>query len=521
MSTLTKSVAARKLTAVVACLAAALCQHAAATAQTDGPRARKFDEYTVGIGSHEPRWARNYEEQSKELKRRLTLYAAELRRAGARPYAITYGPRVVEWEIYNRSIAGMRAGALWEVTSLGVDWRQINWVNGGFREEAATELWIVPPGAQPPCPTPSVRTGEVAHCPFVGVGGSAYVPSPGGAVGFKAIVRSNDGKIRPTFAWEVSRGRIASGQGTDAITVELAAGEVGYVVARLQVGGFSLECPVESVASFARTAVGLGHFLFDEFGDIPSGDTKARLDNLAVTLSEDPTLQVHVVAYGARTGPRGQALRRAQWIRDYLVNTRGLDPSRIVTLDGGHRDELSGELWLSPPGSGAPPARPTVDESFVRPSPGRAKAGRRFSHAQPAGQGPPACDLPPSRKLDEYGELGREAEKSRLDKFASALESEPEDVKGFIIAYAGRAAPRGEALRRADSAKQHLTDKNAMINTRLNTLDCGRRESAAVELWLTPVGGAPPACAPTIRASAPAASGASPRTPPAARRSKN
>ncbi|HLL76575.1 MAG TPA: hypothetical protein VK421_15080 [Pyrinomonadaceae bacterium] len=499
-----KSVASLKL-AVFICLAA-LGQPAGAPAQPGAPRARKFDEFTVGIGSRRLRRAGNYEEQSKELKRRLARYAAELRRTGARPYAITYGPRVVEWEIYNRSIAGMRAGALWEVTSLGVDWRQINWVNGGFREEAATELWIVPPGAQPPCPTPSVRPEDVAYCPFVRVGGVPYVPRPSGTIRFNAIVRFNDEKIRPAFAWQVSRGRIASGQGTDAIEVELPADAVGDVVARVEVGGFSLECPAEFTADFAPTAVGLSHFLFDEFGNIHSGDTKARLDNLAHTLGEDPTLLVHLVTYGGRTGPRGQSARRAQWLRDYLVNTRGVDSSRVFTVDGGYRDELSGELWLSV-GSDPPPVRPTVDESFTKPlQPRPSRAGRRFSHAQPKAQGRAACDLPPSRRIDEYSATGEE-EKARLDKFVAVLKGEPEDVKGFVVAYAGRAAPPGEALRRADAAKQLLIDKGPSYNSynsRLNTIDCGRREQTAVELWLTPVGAAPPVCAPTIKTIAPA-----------------
>lgn len=80
--------------------------------QTAVPQAKKFDEFTEGIGSRVLRWLKNYEEQDKELKIRFARYARELRRVGARPYAITYSPRVVEWEIYNRSIAGMRAGAL-------------------------------------------------------------------------------------------------------------------------------------------------------------------------------------------------------------------------------------------------------------------------------------------------------------------------------------------------------------------------------------------------------------------------
>lgn len=344
----------------------------AARGQSRRPAARKFDEFTTGAGgalAH--RWCGKDEAERKELTERFRLYAEELRREGARPYAITYGPRVVGSEMYNRSVAGTRAGDLWEyLTPAGFDWRQINWVNGGFREEATTELWIVPPGASPPCPTPTVRPEQVTYCPRVYVTGAAYVPAPSGPLRFNAKVSVNEKKVSPTFSWRVSAGRIVGGEGTDAIAVELPPGASGDVLARVEVHGFALECPAESSSAYAKTTVGVAPFKFDEFGDIRQGDTKARLDNLVIELQSDPTLHAYLVVYGGRNGPRGQAARRAAWLRDYLVQTRGLDPARIVTVEGGYRHELSGELWLSPPGAPPPPLRPTIGEGYVRPKGG-------------------------------------------------------------------------------------------------------------------------------------------------------
>jgi hypothetical protein len=340
-----------------------------ASAQSRQPVARKFDEFTAGTGgANRGAWYGRFEDEAerKELETRLRRYAAQLRKEGARPYAITYGPRVVAWEIYGRSVAGMRAGGLWPyLTGAGFDWRQINWVNGGFREEAATELWVVPPGAQPPCPTPTVRPEDVAYCPFVRVKGATYVPAPPGPLGFNATVSVNVNKVSPTFNWSVSKGRIVKGQGTDSIEVELPPGASGEVTARVEVGGYSLECPAASSTDNAKTTVGVEHFKLDEFGNINSEDTKARLDNLAVELQNDPTLQTYLVVYGGRTGPRGQAERRAQILSNYLTESRGVDPARVRTVVGGFRDELSGELWLSPLGAAAPPSRPTVDEAYV------------------------------------------------------------------------------------------------------------------------------------------------------------
>lgn len=351
-----------------ACLLLLACasQHAA-LGQSPRPSARKFDEFTEStrVGS---RYYSDSEAENKAMEARLSRYAAQLRKEGARPYAITYGPRVVEWRHGGSSVAGVNAGALWpHLTGAGFDWRHINWVNGGFREEATTELWVVPPGAQPPCPTPTVRPEDVAYCPSVWLRGSTYVPTPSGPLSFKASVNVNGKKVSPTFAWSVSGGRIVEGQGTDTIAVELPPGASGEVVARVELQGYSLECPVGASAAHWRTTVGVTHFKLDEFGDIRQGDTKARLDNLAIEMQNNPTLQAHLVVYGGRNGPRGQAARRALQLKTYLTETRAVDAGRVFTVEGGFRDELSGELWVSPLGSPAPPVRPTVDEGYVTP----------------------------------------------------------------------------------------------------------------------------------------------------------
>jgi len=328
------------------------------------PEARKFDEFTAGIGSPEYRYG-NWDQQRQEVKTHLALYAKELRRVGARPYAITYGPRVVPWETYDRSIAESRGGALWEAGL--ADWREVNFVNGGFREIATTELWIVPPGAQPPCPTPTVKPEDVVYCPYVRIAGVPYAPHET-MISFKAHVEVNRDKVKPVFSWEVSQGQILSGQGTDSISVKVPPGSEGVVIARVTLKGFSLECPAESIAAVGRTAFGLRHYLFDEFGNINWEDEGARLDNLAFTLQSEPTFQVHIVFYGGRSSPPGKALARAARAKDYLVMTRGLDADRILTVNGGYRSEVSGEYWLSIRGTVAPTTRTTVDTHYVKPT---------------------------------------------------------------------------------------------------------------------------------------------------------
>jgi hypothetical protein len=105
---------------------------------------------------------------------------------------------------------------------------------------------------------------------------------------------------------------------------------------------------------------------FDQYGNIPRNDVKARLDNFANELQANPGAQGYIIAYGGRHGVVGEAQRRADFAKDYLVNTRGIDAGRLVTLDGGFQEEASTELWIVPAGATPPTASPTVDASEVQ-----------------------------------------------------------------------------------------------------------------------------------------------------------
>ncbi|HEV7797709.1 MAG TPA: hypothetical protein VGO73_06120 [Pyrinomonadaceae bacterium] len=99
-------------------------------------------------------------------------------------------------------------------------------------------------------------------------------------------------------------------------------------------------------------------------------DQKARLDNLAVELQNDPTATTYVIAYGGRTSRIGQADLLGARARDYLVAQRGIDQSRIVVVNGGFREEDCVELWIVPQGATTPQPTPTVQAGDVRPATG-------------------------------------------------------------------------------------------------------------------------------------------------------
>lgn len=97
-------------------------------------------------------------------------------------------------------------------------------------------------------------------------------------------------------------------------------------------------------------------------------DQKARLDNLAIELQNDPSTTTYVIAYGGRTSRVGQADLLGSRARDYLVSNRGIDQARITVINGGYREEDCVELWVIPSGATPPQPTPTVQAGDVRPA---------------------------------------------------------------------------------------------------------------------------------------------------------
>ena len=73
-------------------------------------------------------------------------------------------------------------------------------------------------------------------------------------------------------------------------------------------------------------------------------------------LQNTPGARAYISGSGGRNRRFGTGAQRAQRARDYVVQTRGIDATRIVVLDGGQRTTGSTQLWIVPPG--ATPPRP-------------------------------------------------------------------------------------------------------------------------------------------------------------------
>lgn len=178
-----------------------------------------------------------------------------------------------------------------------------------------------------------------------------------------------------SYTWTVSpdSARILSGAGTPTITVDSTALGGQRITATLVVddGSGNLICRQTAQAStfVPRTPPRESPSRqFDVCCSCSLDDQKARLDNLAVELQNDPSTTSYVIAYGGRTSRVGQADLLGSRARDYLVTQRGIDQSRIVVLNGGFREEDCVELWVVPRGATPPVPTPTVQAGDVRPA---------------------------------------------------------------------------------------------------------------------------------------------------------
>jgi hypothetical protein len=87
---------------------------------------------------------------------------------------------------------------------------------------------------------------------------------------------------------------------------------------------------------------------------------KARLDGFAITLQNEPESKGFVIVYRSSRDLPGLSGRLSNVVKSHLVNSRGIEPQRIIAVDGGVSSCLKYELWVAPKGTA-----PKVKESYL------------------------------------------------------------------------------------------------------------------------------------------------------------
>ena len=243
----------------------------------------------------------------------------------------------------------------------GTYWKRDIEVPAGRVKCVVVNYRPLPPVPKSPCPFP------------VNVSAPQQV-NDGEIITFNADV-SYGGTSPLNYKWKVSpsTARIISGANSPTLTVD-STGLGGHrIVATLIADDGSSDPACSQSAQAVSVVVALPKIVltaveFDECNNCTFDDQKAHLDNLAVELQNDPSTRAYIIAYGGRMSPLGQVEVLMTRAREYLVSQRGIDPSRLVVVNGGFREDDSVELWIVPSSAKPPKATPTVKVSDLVPA---------------------------------------------------------------------------------------------------------------------------------------------------------
>lgn len=252
------------------------------------------------------------------------------------------------WTTTGGRIDGDGPEVMWDLTGVtpGKVYVATVEANTGVEGDACLAFTSIPVAVNECAPPRPVCPNISIYCPDTVMAGASAT--------FTAEVSGGTAGVTPTFNWKVSAGSITSGQGTPSITVDTAGLGGKAITASVEVMGYNLNCAATCAAQVPAPPEGNR---FDVYNDVRFNDEKARLDNFAVQLQNEPAARGYLVVYGARGGAPDAARRRANRARDYIVNERAIGSDRVVVSEGGVRDILTLELWLVP--TGAEPPRPT------------------------------------------------------------------------------------------------------------------------------------------------------------------
>lgn len=175
----------------------------------------------------------------------------------------------------------------------------------------------------------------------------------------------NDGSapVPLTYEWRVSGGRITSGLGTPAITVDTSNMGGQTIEAELDVNDSTYDNRCRQVISVPTEIITLPppphieRVACDQFESRSADDDKARFDNCAIQVQNTPDAQLYVIIHQG-TDKRSMTVntydKLSRRTLDYLVRNRGVDPRRIQILKGSPAARSSYEIWIVPPGAEPP-----------------------------------------------------------------------------------------------------------------------------------------------------------------------
>ena len=168
---------------------------------------------------------------------------------------------------------------------------------------------------------------------------------------FTAHIETKGKELKPKYRWTTSSGEIIDGQGTTAITVKPASGEL--VTVTLEIEGFTEGCSNIVSETGPVCSCGIAATLFNEFSIPAAQIDKAKLDALIIKLAENPNAQGYIIEYFKPNTPQKVINQKIKKITDYLIEKR-FEKDRVTFVTASADAQNLTKFWLVPPGATAP-----------------------------------------------------------------------------------------------------------------------------------------------------------------------
>ena len=235
---------------------------------------------------------------------------------------------------------------------------------------------------------------------------------------------------------------------------------------------FVLACHPTAFSQTRKTLKQPKADLFDDFGALGYCDLTARLDNFAITLQTRQKSTGYILSYAPPD--RGQPI--SEQLKDYLVNSRGIDPDALTAMYAGRNNVLSAlriQLWVVPDG-----ALPPVPEKFD--SKPETFKGMFYEH-----EGYDDIPYPGADSEGEGFSLG-----VTLSAFTDVFKQQPKSV-AYVVGYNGDASTPG-AWRRVAEDEIGFLKRGGFETSRFKTIYGGNVKVAKVQVWIQPATDQPP-----------------------------
>jgi hypothetical protein len=194
-----------------------------------------------------------------------------------------------------------------------------------------------------------VTTIEVQGCPELRLTAEALSVTAGQSVELSATGYS----ANTVYTWTTTLGAI-SGTGS---TVRLETKGLPSGPITVRVAGTDADCNAEQTLVVNVTKLEPlppSTLLFNANDSRLDNADKAQLDDSSLRAQQDPNARILVYGTSTKGGRSGLAKKRAERTRDYLVNEKNIDPSRVELRFKDNADQDSVQVIIVPAGADMP-----------------------------------------------------------------------------------------------------------------------------------------------------------------------